>query len=336
MGLAAWFTSATVVAQTLDPEANPMFALPPVTVEAEAAEERGDGPVGGYRATRSTTATKTDTPILETPASISTVPSELARDLNAQTAGGALQTIPSVAQRQNYQGYEAFTIRGFFVDNETGYQIDGMRTRNVLQFDPFLFERIEVLKGPASLLYGSMEPGGVINFVTLRPTAEPFVSGGFEVGTYDDLRATLDGSYRFANGVAVRLPVAARRYDTFRDHVDDNKSLGLLPTVEVPLGERTSARLTVGYFDQELVDDTILTRWSTASPPTYPRTPISASPTPPSRTACCRRSPAWTTRSPTGSPGATPSPSSAPSRTRTPSPTCSGSIPTARPSARCG
>ena len=235
-----------------------VMALPPVTVEAEAAEERGDGPVGGYRASRSTTATKTDTPIMETPASISTVPRELVRDLNAQTAGGALQAIPSLAQRQNYQGYEAFTIRGLFVDNETGYQIDGMRTRNVLQFDPALFERIEVLKGPASLLYGSMEPGGVINFVTLRPTAEPFVSGGFEVGTYDDLRATLDGSYRFANGVAVRLPVAARRYDTFRDHVDDNKSLGLLPTVEVPLGERTSARLTVGYFDQALVDDTIL------------------------------------------------------------------------------
>ncbi len=180
------------------------------------------------------------------------------RDLNARTVGEALQAIPSLAQRQNYQGYEAFTIRGLYVDNENGYQIDGLRTRNTLQFDPALFERVEVLKGPASLLYGSMEPGGVINFISLQPTLDPFASTGLEYGTYNDVRATFDGSYRLDNGIGVRLPVAARRYDTFRDDVDDNRSLGLLPSIDVPLGERTSARLVLGYFDQEVVDDTIL------------------------------------------------------------------------------
>lgn len=55
-----------------------------------------------------------------------------------------------------------------------------------------------------------------------RPTPDPFVSGGVEVGSYRDVRGTLDGSYRFANGVGMRLPVAASRFDSFRDKVDDN------------------------------------------------------------------------------------------------------------------
>jgi catecholate siderophore receptor len=290
IGLAVVHFTQRLAAQTAEPPAETPVVLPPVTVEAEAEAERGDGPVRGYRATRSTTPTRTDTPILETPASISVVPRELFRDLNAQTPGDVLRAIPSVAQRQNFQGAEAFTIRGFFVDGDNGYQIDGLRTRNILQLDPALFERVEVLKGPASLLYGTVEPGGVVNFVSPRPTADSFASGGVEVGSYDDVRGTLDGSYRFASGVGVRLPVAARRFDSFRDDVDDNRSIGLTPSVEIPIGERTTARLLVAYFDQELVTTRSSSRSSTASPRTSTTTPSWASPTPSRRTACSRPS----------------------------------------------
>lgn len=247
---------APALGQETPPAASEPLILGPIDVFGQ--EERGDGPVQGYRATRSTTATRTDTPLLETPASVTVLPRDLSRDRASRSAAEALVAVPSVYQRQSYQGYEAFTVRGLLLDESNAFQIDGMRTRNLLTFDPALFERVEVLKGLASLLYGSMEPGGVVNFVTAPPPREPFVEGGVQVASYNDVRTTLDAGYSLEGGSGVRLPVVARRYDSFRDEVDDNRYVGLMPSLDAVLGERTRARLVVGYLDQKIVDDTIL------------------------------------------------------------------------------
>lgn len=64
------------------------------------------------------------------------MPRDLIRGLGARTSGDVLQAIPSLAQRQNDQGYEAFNSRGLFVDTGNGCQLDGLRVRNILAFDP--------------------------------------------------------------------------------------------------------------------------------------------------------------------------------------------------------
>ncbi|KQO70616.1 TonB-dependent receptor [Methylobacterium sp. Leaf88] len=144
------------------------------------------GPVPGYVATQSRVATKTDTPILETAQSISVIGRQQIEDQNALTINQALRYSPSVTTEQRGGAgatrLEQFYIRGFtaplFLD---GLALPGSRDASA-SIDPFRVERIDVIKGPASVLYGQSGPGGIVNFVSKMPRfvqhGEIFVQGG--------------------------------------------------------------------------------------------------------------------------------------------------------------
>ena len=144
------------------------------------------GPVRGYVATQSRVATKTDTPILETAQSISVIGRQQIDDQNALTLNQALRYSPSVTTEQRGGAgatrNDQFFIRGFqaplFLD---GLALPGSRDASPT-VDPFRVERIDVIKGPASVLYGQSGPGGIINFVSKVPRfaqhGELFVQGG--------------------------------------------------------------------------------------------------------------------------------------------------------------
>ncbi|GJE56468.1 MULTISPECIES: TonB-dependent siderophore receptor [Methylobacterium] len=153
-----------------------------------ALYERGGavGPVPGYVATRSTVATKTDTPILETAQSISVIGRKQIEDQNALSINQALRYTPSVTTEQRGGAgstrLEQFLIRGFnapvFLD---GMALVGGRDANAT-IDPYRLERVDVIKGPASVLYGQSGPGGIVNLVSKVPRfvqhGEVFVQGG--------------------------------------------------------------------------------------------------------------------------------------------------------------
>ncbi len=144
------------------------------------------GPVPGYVASRSTVATKTDTPILETAQSISVIGRKQIEDANALTINQALRYTPGVTTEQRGGAgstrLEQFLIRGFtapvFLD---GMALLGGRDANA-SVDPYRLERIDVIKGPASVLYGQSGPGGIVNLVSKVPRfvehGEIFVQGG--------------------------------------------------------------------------------------------------------------------------------------------------------------
>lgn len=144
------------------------------------------GPVRGYVATQSRVATKTDTPILETAQSISVIGRQQIEDQNALTINQALRYSPSVTTEQRGGAgatrLEQFYIRGFtaplFLD---GLALPGSRDASA-SIDPFRLERVDVIKGPASVLYGQSGPGGIVNFVSKMPRfvqhGEIFVQGG--------------------------------------------------------------------------------------------------------------------------------------------------------------
>lgn len=167
--------------------------LPAVTVTGSG--ETALSPVPGYVANRSATGTKTDTPLLETPQSISVIPRDLIDDQNAQslnqilryTAGVTPETRGAVATR-----YDQLTIRGFDADEYW----NGMKLQSLYyiapQIETYLLERVEVLKGPSSVLYGQSPAGGLVNMVSKRPTETPLHEVGVEVGTDEHLRATAD------------------------------------------------------------------------------------------------------------------------------------------------
>ena len=152
---------------------------PPASALGKAGEESPVGPVNGYVATRTGTGTKTNTSILKSPQSVSVVGQEQIRATGASNLSEALRYTPGVyANRFGPDSrLDWFILRGF-VANETGLYRDGLQLLNngfaYFRAESFGLERIEVMRGPSSVLFGSGTPGGMINMVTKRPTLLPF------------------------------------------------------------------------------------------------------------------------------------------------------------------
>lgn len=191
--------------------------------------ERATGPVVGYSARQSATGTKTDTPLLETPQSISVVTKDQIKDQGAQTVQDALQYTPGVSI-QSYGAnafFDGFKVRGF----DAPQYLDGLRLpRDGIQFampkiETYGLERLEVLKGPSSGLYGQTDPGGFINMISKRPTATPHYEVEGTFGSFNRIQGAFDiGGPIDRNGEFLyRLVGLARQSDTQTDFMQDNK-----------------------------------------------------------------------------------------------------------------
>ena len=206
--------------------------LAPVTVSADTLQENAWGPVKGYVAKRSATATKTDTPIIETPQSITIVTSDQIKDQKAQSVADSLAYTPGVSMQS--AGFsrmvDDFVIRGFNVANgNLGILRDGMKYQsNVYDggMEPYGLERVEVVRGAASVLYGQLTPGGLVNAVSKRPLLEPLHEINLEYGSYG--RKQLSGDFGGAlddDGIwSYRLTGLAREANNWVEHVQDDKT----------------------------------------------------------------------------------------------------------------
>ncbi|QRG06220.1 TonB-dependent siderophore receptor [Xanthobacter dioxanivorans] len=142
-----------------------IVALPTLVVQAE----RGDGQTQGYQPLTSSTATLTQMPILDIPQAVNTVTQEVIRDQNATTLDQVLQNVSNVTIANTLGGtQDAFIRRGFGDNRDGGVLTNGLRTVLPRSFNATT-DRVEVLKGPASTLYGIQEPGGIINVITKKP-----------------------------------------------------------------------------------------------------------------------------------------------------------------------
>lgn len=197
-------------------------------------EVQGEDPtrhVDGYLATVSATATGIATPIIETPQSVSVVTSDLIRDTGASTVSEAIQYTPSVnAQSPAFsRTVDDLMIRGFNVANgNMGMLRDGMKYQsNVYDGgqEPYGLERIEILRGPSSILYGQLSPGGVVNAVSKRPTFDSFYEVNAEYGSFDWAQISTDmGGQALGNpNMAYRFTTLFRQADTSINDVNDNR-----------------------------------------------------------------------------------------------------------------
>ncbi|WP_419900275.1 TonB-dependent siderophore receptor [Roseomonas sp. USHLN139] len=182
---------------TLAAQAEPGALLLP-DVNVAAGLQRGWSPVPGFVAEVSGAATKTDTPLIETPQSISVIPRQQIDAQQAQSVGQALRYTAGVTgeQRGAYgTGFDFGKARGFTLD----YYLDGMRipTDNgptAPQIDGFLLERVEVLRGPSSVLYGQGNPGGVVNLVSRRPGETVSGEARLQIGSYGRVASGFDST----------------------------------------------------------------------------------------------------------------------------------------------
>ncbi|WP_447588270.1 TonB-dependent siderophore receptor [Aquipseudomonas campi] len=190
-GLVARFVDQDTVTLEVPAEDSAALELRATTISGQTSES-AYGPVQGYVAKRSATGTKTDTAILETPQTINVVTQDEIKARGALSLNEALRYTPGIQVdgfSTRIKSFDEATSRGF---SPSPQYLDGLHlpygggsTGGALQIDPYLLERVEVLKGPASVLYGQNQPGGIVNMVTKRPTAEPLRQVVLGTGSYD-------------------------------------------------------------------------------------------------------------------------------------------------------
>jgi len=192
-------------------QANGSYSLLPMVGDASTlqldstsitgtAVESAYGPVNGYVATRSATGTKTDTPILEIPQAINVITADQVQAQGARNLTQALRYTPGLATggfTDRNTIADEITSRGFA---PTPLYLDGAYVPyagslgGAPQIDPYTLERIEVLKGPSSVLYGQNQPGGLINMVSKRPTREQRSQVKLGAGSYNRANGAFDTS----------------------------------------------------------------------------------------------------------------------------------------------
>ncbi|MDN2712082.1 TonB-dependent siderophore receptor [Janthinobacterium sp. SUN118] len=197
-----------------------------------------------YRSLSATGATKTDALLMDLPQSVRVLTGDLLRDAGVTTLAGALELASGIARQSPLGGlWDSYAMRGFTGDPNFGsdYMVNGFsssRGYNGMR-DAANTQNVEVLKGPASALYGRGEPGGTVNIATKKPKFAPEYSADVSLGSFRTRRAALDLTGPLSDTVAYRLNAAHETGYSFRDTLTVERSL-FSPSFLWLAGEHTS------------------------------------------------------------------------------------------------
>lgn len=205
-----------------------------VVVTGEQAE--------GYAVDDATTATRTDTPLRDIPQSIQVVPQQVLQDQRVERLSEALQNVSGVQADDSFGStLDRVNIRGFQADVflENGFRRDAFSSIGLA--DAELIERVEVLKGPASVLYGNLEPGGVVNIITEEPLSEPFYTLEGAVGSFGFISPSLDftGPLDENGNLLYRLNALYEVEDGFRDYDQNVDRFVIAPSLTWNISDDT-------------------------------------------------------------------------------------------------
>ncbi|WIX06286.1 TonB-dependent siderophore receptor [Xanthomonas oryzae] len=197
-----------------------------------------------YRELSITGATKTDAPLRDLPISARVLDRTLLDDAGVTDLAGALELASGITKANNLGGlWDSYSMRGFTGDPNfsSDYMVNGFnasRGYNGLR-DAANTQSIEVIKGPASALYGRGEPGGVVNIITKKPLFQPQNSVDVSAGRFDSYRAAIDSTGPLSENVAYRLNVMHKDQHSFRDTVDSDNTLLAPSLLWMPTPETT-------------------------------------------------------------------------------------------------
>ncbi len=210
------------------------------------------GSMEGYNATHSQVATKTSMPLVETSQSVSVVTRQQMDDQGSQTVAQAMRYTPGVLT--NPYGathrYDYVAMRGFNDGSVDNIYVDGLKsmgdngTYSTMQVDPYFLERIDILKGPSSVLYGRSSPGGLVALTTKKPLFAPYHQVQATVGTQGQRGVGFDfsGPVDDDKRIAYRLTGLADASDTQFDHNKEER-YAIAPAISVDFTEDTSLTL---------------------------------------------------------------------------------------------
>lgn len=201
-----------------------------ITVSAAPAQT-ATSPTQGYTVKTSSGATKTDEPLITTGQSVSVVTRQQMEDQGASTFTEALNYTPGVFS--NIGGgatrFDALALRGFHGGDVDNIFLDGMRlmsdggSHSVLQIDPWFIERVDVIKGPSSALYGQSIPGGLVNLTSKRPQFSAEGHFRLSAGTQETKSGAFDYTDAINDQWAYRITGITRNTDTQYDNTREER-----------------------------------------------------------------------------------------------------------------
>ena len=211
----------------------------------------------GYSPDSASVGTRTDTPLLDIPASIQVIPEAVISDQGAVDLLDVLRNTPGINTNSSPRDiFSDFTIRGFntgntflrngVADNDLGRT--GLDLSNV--------ERVEVLRGPSSVLYGQIAPGGAVNVVTKRPLSTPLYDVEVTYGSFDTYQGAVDlsGPLTEDGSVAYRLNASVYSTDTFVDELGLERYF-IAPVLSWDISDDTNLTFEAEYIDAQYPND---------------------------------------------------------------------------------
>ena len=246
-GLVFGVTSTTSTVQQPNPEQKPPTGekQPPIELEVTAP------PDTSYRVPDATTATKTDTPLRDIPASVQVIPQQVIEDQQPRNLIGILRNAGVVQNNFSSRVADTFSIRGFRARNV--YR-NGVKDRfaDVAAFSSSLtnIDRVEVVRGPNSVIYGQVNPGGIINIVTKKPLSQPYYALEVRRGGYELFEPSLDVSSPLTKdgSLSYRLNTSYRTAQDFTDFYHE-KRFFVSPVVNWRIGKNTNLTFDSEYED---------------------------------------------------------------------------------------
>jgi catecholate siderophore receptor len=198
--------------------------------------------VGGYQVDAISSATKTLTPLRDTPQSITVVTKEQIRDQSFQSISDVVKYIPGITSHQGENNRDQLVIRG----NSTSadFFLNGVRDDVQYYRDLYNVDRVEALKGPNAMIFGRGGGGGVVNRVTKEAGFSSLREITLQGGSFGNKRGTIDFNQPFGDRVAFRINGLYENSDSFRQYVNLER-YGINPTLTIAPGSQT--RITLGY-----------------------------------------------------------------------------------------
>lgn len=253
--VAALATSPTLLvglvhAQTAAPAepATPTPTLPALTVKADVSKELG----AGYNPPNAVSATKTDAPLRDIPQTVNVVTAEVMQDQHATSMQDVLKNVPGVSFSTGDGQRDQVSIRGFSAIADQF--VDGIRDDALYFRDLSNVDRVEVIKGPAAVLYGRGSSGGLINRVTKKPGID-VTDFALSYGMWADRRVEGDVGRVFADGAAAfRITAAHEEGNSYRSQQFLNRT-AVAPSLELRLAPQTTVLLQADWLEDRRVTD---------------------------------------------------------------------------------
>lgn len=221
-------------------------STPKQAVPLKAVEVTGTTTSQSYNPPVTTTATRTDTSLLNIAQSIQVIPRQLLVDQGAQSLAAAMRNAPGVYVQQGEGNRDEFYIRG--VKTKSDFFVDGLRDDSEYYRPLYNIAHVDVLQGPAAILFGRGGAGGIINLVTRKPERKRIRHVSVEAGTWNQWRGSMDVGGPMGSTGAFRVMAMAEHAGGFRDY-DYLQRHAVNPEVGFTIGGDTAVELGASLLD---------------------------------------------------------------------------------------